>query len=183
MAIKTLLLIRHASYNGEAIDEAGRRQSLCTAERLRTYPVRVIHSSTMLRAVQTAEIIAAVFPGIPMRHSTLLCECIPSVPRNVSKEDRRAAREKMKEDRTRAIRAFARYFKPPSGQNRCEIVVCHGNIIRYMLARLLKLGAHGWQQFGTRHCGLTEIKIASTGDMEIVTYNDTGHLPLDLQSS
>src|SRR5262249_36187878 len=89
MAQRTLHLIRHGQYHradhpsdglGGSLTELGKMQAQLAAQRLSKLPIRVIHHSTLRRAAETAAIIAALRPTVPLRPSRLLWECIPCVP-------------------------------------------------------------------------------------------------------
>ncbi len=85
MSKTTILLIRHADvHNPEQIlygrlprfrlSEDGQRQAEMTAEALAAAPVAAIYTSPMLRARQTAKIIARHLPDVPVHVSKLLQE-------------------------------------------------------------------------------------------------------------
>lgn len=65
IAKRTLLLIRHGQYSpafekkAEQLSTLGKKQAKLIGLRLRDYKISRIISSTMLRAIQTAEIIKA----------------------------------------------------------------------------------------------------------------------------
>jgi hypothetical protein len=88
MANRLLYLARHGEYeaaqaaepeDGE-LTEIGRQQSKLLGNRLRGIPFSAVHHSPWTRAVQTAELVAEHLPGVPLRPSDLLQECIPAVP-------------------------------------------------------------------------------------------------------
>ncbi len=56
------------------LDEEGRRQAEASAAHLAGRDVRSIFSSPLLRALQTARLIAAQLPGVPPRRNRLLIE-------------------------------------------------------------------------------------------------------------
>ena len=85
--------------------------------------------------------------------------------------------------RNRADRAFTRYFRPPGRRDACDVLVCHGNVIRYLVCRSLKLDGFPWWSLGTFHCGITLIRITSEGETILDAYNDTGHLPAKLRTT
>lgn len=81
----TILLVRHADvHNPERlfygrlprfrISELGKRQAAFVAEYLRPVPITTFYSSPMLRARQTATILAEPHPGAPIRRASELVE-------------------------------------------------------------------------------------------------------------
>ena len=182
MATRTLLLVRHGEYSGESLTATGRRQAKLTARRLSGLFVTEIHSSTMRRAIETSEIIAHRFPGIPVRRAILLRECTPSIPHRFSKILRKLPRAAIRNDRIRADRAYRRYFRRARRKDCCDVIVCHGNLIRYFASRVLGLGIRGWGSMGTHNCGLSEIRITSSGEALLMSSNDTGHIPKRLRT-
>src|SRR5262245_34970710 len=89
MARRILHIVRHGQYahtttlpdepDGQ-LTEVGKQQAMLTAGRLSAASVSVIHHSTLQRATETAQIIAAQVPGAQLRPAAVLRECIPSVP-------------------------------------------------------------------------------------------------------
>jgi serine/threonine-protein phosphatase PGAM5 len=63
------------------------------------------------------------------------------------------------------------------------VIVAHGNVIRYLVGRAMKLDRFAWWTLGTFHCGVTLIRIKSDGEIILDSYNDVGHLPLSLRTS
>jgi serine/threonine-protein phosphatase PGAM5 len=79
--------------------------------------------------------------------------------------------------------AFSEYFIPsPDNQDRNDIIVCHGNVIRYFVTKVLKVDTMSWLQMTTGNCGLTVVHIRLDGSMQLVSFNDVGHLPPNLQT-
>src|ERR1041385_2394776 len=84
MGTRVLIFVRHGQYH---LDEThprhgkltplGVRQAKKVASRLVGYPVRVVHSSTMARAFETAALICRGLGTIPFRKTHLLREGIP----------------------------------------------------------------------------------------------------------
>mmetsp|Transcript_22679 Transcript_22679/g.51974 ORF Transcript_22679/g.51974 Transcript_22679/m.51974 type:complete len:87 (+) Transcript_22679:612-872(+) len=60
-----------------------------------------------------------------------------------------------------------------------EIIVCHGNMIRYFFCRLLQLPPEAWLRLTTFNCSLNYFVIRPTGSVSCRTMGDVGHLPYD----
>ena len=185
MGTRIIYLVRHGQTGkgdppdglGNGLTPLGRRQARRTALRLSGLPVHAIHYSTLRRAAETAHIIAEQFPGVPLRPSRLLWECIPGLPATVRKDYPDISRREAERDWQRTGRAFAKYFRPARGGDRHEIIVAHGNLIRYFALRALGATPGLWTQTDIRNCGLSEIHIESDGVTMLIALNDTGHIP------
>jgi serine/threonine-protein phosphatase PGAM5 len=183
MATRYLALVRHGQYERkggrptEHLTPLGVKQAQLTAQRLRSLPITAIHYSSLPRAVETAEIIAQAFPDVPFHKTRLLWECFPCLPSNLSEFAPKIPAEKLAEYRAQAESAFDRYFKRARGKDKYEILVCHGNIIRYFVCRVLQVPPEAWLNMDSDKCGISEVKIGSDGRMWLLSYNDIGHLP------
>jgi serine/threonine-protein phosphatase PGAM5 len=135
----------------------------------------------MKRAVQTAQIIAKEYRGLPLLRARLLRECVPSLSPALRKRHP-VPSEVMKRGKDQADRAYRRYFRRAAGRDRWELLVCHGNLIRYLVCRALALGSYAWCSLGSAHCGITVIRILTSGEIVLESYNDTGHLPARLRT-
>jgi serine/threonine-protein phosphatase PGAM5 len=185
MGTKTIYLVRHGQQRaeppartrfGNPLTAAGVRQARYTARRLAPCPVSAIFFSTLHRAAETAGIIAQAFPGVRARSSRGLWECIPCVP--ASRADDFAGLGQRQRDWgvRHAARAFERHFRP-ARRDSCEVIVCHGNLIRYLACRALGVEPEAWINMGSDNCGVTEIVVRADGATRLVSYNDVGHIP------
>lgn len=181
MGTRTLLFVRHGQYtteDGGRLTETGREQALHTArwlgKSLDPGSVDALWSSTLPRARETADILSSCLAGEKVRVTGVLREGMYSRIKGyeVPPEEREA-------DRKRADDAFARFFKT-SRTDRLEVVVCHGNLIRYLVCRAMNVPPLRWTRLNSNHCSLTRILVRGTGAIRIVTYNETGHLPKGL---
>jgi serine/threonine-protein phosphatase PGAM5 len=80
-------------------------------------------------------------------------------------------------------KAFRDYFIPsPDDKDRNDIIVCHGNIIRYFVTKVLKVDTMSWLQMSIGNCSLTIIRILPDGSMKLAAYSDMGHIPPNMQT-
>lgn len=182
MATKRILLVRHGAYEDGALTGLGRRQARYTARRLVDEPITAIHCSTLPRAVETAEIISESFPDLPLRRAHILRECIPSAPARLSDWLRQVPRDRIRQGSLSADRAYRRYIRPGRSRDQCELLVCHGNLIRYLVSRAVGMGRTAWHTLGTHNCGMSELKVVSRKRILLISYNDVGHIPFHLRS-
>jgi serine/threonine-protein phosphatase PGAM5 len=187
--IRTVYLIRHGDYDheddrdpdvGKALVPLGVAQARIVGARLRGMPVDFtsLHSSTMTRARQTALVIGEEFPDLELQTSRLIRECTPPTWRedimaDETEEDLLACAEQLEE-------AFPVFFAPSPDADRHDIVVCHGNVIRYFVTRVLKVDTLAWLGMSIGNCSLTVVKINADGSMKLLSYGDVGHLPPNL---
>lgn len=189
--VRTLYLIRHGYYDyedprdpdvGKALVPLGMVQARLVAERLRSLPVVLtsLHSSTMTRARQTAQIVQEDFPGLELQQTRLLRECTPITWREdiMAEEDPAdvAACEEQLEE------AFATFFTPSPEGDRHDVLVCHGNVIRYLVTRVLKVETAAWLGMSIGNCSLTTVRIHPDGSMKLLGFGDVGHIPPNLQT-
>ncbi|HEY9473468.1 MAG TPA: histidine phosphatase family protein [Mycobacteriales bacterium] len=198
MAKRTLYLVRHGQYrrnarrpSGESDGEltgTGHQQAALVGLRLRDIPVDVIHHSTLVRARQTAEVIAVEFPGVPLRPSGLLRECIPGMPEVIPEAFREffatASRNAIVDGSRQAAEALATLFRDDPGPvDRHEVVVTHGNLISHLAAQALGAPSGSWIRADIHHCGITEVCMGTRRGLTLVCHNDTGHLTQELRTN
>ena len=198
---RRLVLVRHGHYEREGdlgdsvwgLSALGRRQAARCGRRLvRQIPnyhgkFEGIYSSPWPRALQTAEIIAHELEIDKVRVKPYLHEVPPIVPADENgvsihpgmgvtpPEDRKAAVSQLE-------RVLARFLKSSRGDT-TYLVVCHGNLIRYLVAHTLGLPLESWMRMDICHASITEIRVFPNNICALVSYNDTGHQPPQLVSS
>jgi serine/threonine-protein phosphatase PGAM5 len=57
------------------------------------------------------------------------------------------------------------------GNDTYELVVCHGNVIRYFMCRALQLPPTGWLRLATYNCGLSHFQIRPSGSVSMLGQN------------
>ena len=187
--IRTVYLIRHGEYDsddesdptvGKALVPLGVAQARLVGARLRGMPVAFtsLHSSTMTRARQTAQVIGQEFPELKLQSSALISECTPptwrkDIMEGETPEDLEACTRQLEE-------AFPVYFAPSPDADRNDIVVCHGNVIRYFVTRALGVDTEAWLGMSIANCSLTVITVKADGSMKVLSYSDSGHVPPNL---
>jgi len=188
---RTLTLVRHGAYDhedpadpevGMALVPLGVAQARLTANRLALLPapVTALVTSPMTRARETARVIGEAFGDVAIQENRLLRECVPPTVR----EDVMAhwPEEHVTACREQFERAFAELFVPAPGEDLHEILVCHGNVIRYLVTRVLGMDPERYLDLGLAHCSLTVVRVTPDGSMKLLAFGDAGHLPPNLQS-
>lgn len=189
--IHYLYLVRHGEYAHDHEDQdervnnglvpLGHEQAKLVGERLAELPVKFdrLISSQLLRAKQTADDIGAILHMTPVRDS-LLNECEPT-----SVDSSRMAEETPAElaacDSAR-VRAYRRYFVPTPDRDTYDLLVCHAHVIRWTLMRALGADTRHWSDQDAANASLTIIAVRPDSSIRLVTFNDTGHIPVAEQT-
>jgi serine/threonine-protein phosphatase PGAM5 len=192
---------------GLGITETGKIQAEFTGDRLKLLPITVIHYSTLRRASETAKIISRSLPNARMQASQLLWECIPYLPDDFItwykfnsgriNNDRvttplqmapwlglwspETPWEMIEKGFKQAQQAWIHFFRP-SREERHDVLVCHGNILRYFMVRALKAPLETWINSDINNCGISEFTVHPHGEVILVSYNDTGHMPAPIRT-
>jgi broad specificity phosphatase PhoE len=196
LASTLLYLVRHAEQaHGTASDDhdggisaLGKRQAHRLGRRLADVPFDVVRHSPSRRAAQTAQILADYLPGIPVHCSGLLRDCTPmpsagqasmvppryrpfldSVP--AAEHDPSAAH---------LIAAVAQ-LATAGADDRIELLVTHNFVIGWFVRHALDAPAWRWMGLNQFNCALTIIEIQPDLPPMLISFNDIGHLPLDLR--
>ena len=210
MATRHLYLVRHGQREpgpgnddlGPNLTVLGWKQAHQAARRLAALKIDVIHTSSLRRTMETAQILAVEQSNIPIRPSRLLWECIPAMPDFALQwftehPDLGTGRlpenmrpwlgvwsemenvEQLQTDFEQARQAWEKYFIPAKGKDRYDIIVSHGNLIRYFVMRALQVPPENWVNTDIYNCSICEITIETNGRPILVSHNDSGHLHSD----
>ena len=185
MAKKIIILVRHGQFHKatdkqlECLTTLGRKQAQYAGKRLREIKISKIIHSTMPRAVETATIIKKVL-GFKKSFTACesLCECVPGFPKKLRKKHGFTDAKKIKKDIAQAEQAYKKYFSKPR-KNSVEVLVCHGNVIRYLVSRVLEVDPLIWRKLDIQQCGISvvELRSAGTNPKVVLSHNDVGHIP------
>jgi serine/threonine-protein phosphatase PGAM5 len=189
-ALRTIVLVRHGVYDeddardpevGKALIPLGREQARLTGERLAAWPqhIDVLRASTMTRARETAEIIGKELKMAPVPDRDLR-ECEP--PAYAHQDSTRPSEAEKDACGARIDADFARYFRPSPDRDSTEVLVCHGNVIRWLTCRALKADPKLWLGMSLANCSLTVIQVRPDGTCKITAVGDRGHIPVEEQT-
>jgi len=206
-AKRTIILVRHGQYNIKAdqdseryLTDLGKEQADITGKRISELvkhlktkttkdengnptPLTVnFVKSTMTRATQTANIILEHFPEVTEHQSCdLIREGAPCPPDPPFPEwDPSPADFFIEGSRIEA--AFRKYIHRASADQEndsVDVLVCHGNVIRYFVCRGLQFPAEAWLRFGVHNGSITVMTINKKGDVILTALGESGHLPVD----
>ena len=159
----------------------GREQARLIGDRLAKLPVRMtsLVSSDYRRARETADIMGRLLGLTPGRDS-LLHECTPPSER-ASIMDNYSAGEIAGCEANLAA-AWAKVMRPSPGTDAHDVLVCHGNVIRWLVSRSLGVVTRLWASMEIANASLTVISVRADSTTRLVMFNDVGHLPVDRQT-
>jgi len=189
---RTIYLIRHGEYDqadtsdsdvGKKLTPLGIAQARLLSARLKAMPFEftLLMSSTMTRARETAMVINEDFPKLKFQQSTLIRECTPPTWRKDIMEETDSL--EWIDCKANLEKAFKEYFIPsPDERDRDDIIVCHGNVIRYFVTKVLKADPMSWLQMSIANCSLTIIRVLPDGTMKLDTFSDYGHIPENMRT-
>jgi serine/threonine-protein phosphatase PGAM5 len=167
-----LYLIRHGWYDasdprdarvGKALDSLGRAQARLTGQRLAGLPktMNTLVSSTFTRAMETADLIGESLRMPTVRDSDI-SECSPPSYRpDYVRADNQAERDSCQ---AALERAWTRYVRPAGGRDdRYDVLVCHGNVIRWFVTKSLGLATTRWPDYDIGNCSISVIVVRPRG--------------------
>ena len=133
----------------------------------------------LLRAVQTGQIVAGVLK-MPLDQDSLLNECTPPS----SRPDIMATLRPGEADSSQAQldRAWFQYFDVSPNGDAHDVLVCHGNVIRWFVCRALGEDTKQWGSMEIGNCSITIITIKPDGTARLVIYDDVSHIPVAKQT-
>lgn len=189
--VRTLYLVRHGAYDeadprdeavGRGLVPIGVAQAKALAARLRALPFGFdeIYASPLTRARETAAVIAADLDGAAVEILADLAECTPPTRRRDIMDRERP--EDLAACTAQLERLAARLLTPSAHGDRHELVVCHGNVTRWLVTRALGVDPAAWLGMSIGHASLTVIRIDAEGDPRLLAVGDVGHLPHNLQT-
>ncbi len=190
-ATRTIVLVRHGHYApdpnvdpklGPGLTELGIAQARLVAARLAALPggFDVLWASPLTRAQETAKVIVADFDGAAIVNLPELEECTPPTRRKEITVTMKP--EELGACARQLDRLFAEHFKPAAGTPKQELMVCHGNVIRYLITKALGVDTEAWLEMSVGHVSMTTIRIEADGSMKLIAAGDIGHVPPNLRT-
>jgi broad specificity phosphatase PhoE len=196
IACRRIIMLRHGHYDRTPGDNdttwglspLGRRQAVRLGKRLSQIVASSgarfdgLYASPWPRAAQTAQISAHELDMGTVKIKQYLHEVVPVVdparvdfgPLPIGLE--RTPPEERELAHLQIEKARERFFKPPR-RSSLVLLFTHGNLIRFMVARALRLPYEAWAMMDIAHSGITEIRIYASGFEALISFNETGHLP------
>lgn len=188
-AARVIVLVRHGSYVqdvaadpqlGPGLSPLGVAQAHLAGARLAGLGLHfdALYVSPLQRARDTAAVMAGAFPGRAFQVEKDLAECLPPTRRSEVTQGIQPA--ELAACQTRLDRLFARHFRPASGSEQAELLVCHGSVIRYLVTRALGVDTRAWLEMSVRHASITQIRVEADGRFKVISVGDDGFMPASL---
>jgi len=181
--MRVIYLVRHGEYDyrdsrpetlGQGLTERGRLQAEATGSWLsrNTGDIEAVLSSDYVRASQTADLIADAYGAVERAYDPLLRECADIYVAEGNHHLQSAAL------------AFERVLGSTARERRSLVVVCHANLIRYMLARVERWPKRKWQSQLIPPCSISTVR-SGTGTVlpKANPVASVRHLPPSLRDS
>jgi probable phosphoglycerate mutase len=194
LRVRHLHLVRHAEPTDDrsALTDRGTRQATLLGNSLAEVPFALVQHGPLPRAAETARVVAAHLPGVPVREHAAAGDYVPYVPGPgevepayaevvaASLADVTAAEARVGADL--AAQAVDLLSGPVDGDERHELVVTHAFTIGWLVRHAL--GAPAWRWWGlySGHTGRTVIRYAPDRPATLVVVNDLSHLPAELRT-
>jgi len=184
---RTIYLVRHGYYDwdndddpdvGKGLVALGRQQARLIAARLDALPITFtsLQASAMTRARQTAQIMAPHFPELELQIHRDIRECTMTTRRQDIMDDLEPG--EAAECEAQLEQAWRRLFVPATGEaDEHDIVVCHGNVVRWFVTRALDVDPTAWLGMSVANTSLTTIQVRADGSFKVLGVGDSGHVP------
>lgn len=188
-----IYLVRHGEHQDAEhglsdgpLSPRGQRQAEAIADRLSSLPLNAVWHSPLLRATETARAIAERLPAVTPEPSALLFDCVPTGPSPetpsayepffgaITEAEIEAGRAQMDD-------ATATFLERKSGEVH-EVLITHNFVIAWFVREVLGAPEWRWMTLNQANCGLTVIAQKKGRPWSLLTHNDLGHLPVELQT-
>lgn len=184
-----LYVIRHgeASPHEGPLSEVGQEQARLTRQRLRDVPLAAIWHGPLPRAAQTAAIIAAGFPRVPLAASDLAGDYVPSdpdlavLPPAYAQFVANFTPAERAQGAAVAASAIEQFTRPGDGDDTHELLVTHNFLIGCLVSHALDAPSWRWLGLNQMNCALTVLAYEAAMPPRLITFNDAGHLPPELR--
>ena len=181
-----LYLVRHgeASPHDGPLSPAGQEQARLTGRRLKDVPFSAVYHGPLPRAAQTAELIAASLPGVPVEASDLAGDYLPSVPEPDDLPPSFAAflagfsPAERADGPKLAAAALGLFTRPGDGTgDDYELVVTHNLLIGWLVSQAMSAPPWRWLGLNQMNCAVTVLARPPGLPPSLIIFNDAAHLP------
>jgi serine/threonine-protein phosphatase PGAM5 len=180
-----LYLARH----GNAVDEgdlsaAGREQARLLGQRMAGVPLTALHHGPLPRAAQTAALVSACLPGVPVFSSEVVGDYFPPVPDVLPKpyaEFLADVTPQEFETGARLAAAAIEQHATATEQESHELIVTHSFLVAWFVRHALDAPEARWVGLNAANCALTVIRYRADRPPALITFNDMTHLPESLR--
>ena len=189
-----LYLVRHAEQESTpdedptvGVSERGRDQAQRLGRRLAHVPFAGVHHSPLLRAEQTATVIATeLAPGTPLGASEFLIDRTPVPEPGQENEYSAAARGWLagvptaeRDPGGREISAALAHFATGAEDGTHHLLITHAFVVGWFVRAALGAPVAAWLGLSPANAGLTVLRCRPEHPeqpIQLIGYNDVGHL-------
>ncbi len=167
--------------SGNGLNALGREQAHLVGERLASLgvPISAFVTSDFTRARETAEEIGRVL-GITAVEDSLIHECTPTTSRPEYSLHHTPEENAQCDACLQA--AWDKYARPSPDVNAYDVLVCHGNVIRWFATKALGMEITRWYAMDIANASLTVIAIRDDGSTRLAVFSDAAHIPVEKQT-
>merc|ERR1712106_281646 len=205
-ANRIIVMVRHGQYNlngvtdnERTLTELGRLQAEETGKRLALLYKKYIEKtdqngdptasanvhvtkSSMTRATETADIILTQLPQIEHGACDLIREGAPCMP-DPPVEHWSPDPYEFFQEGSRIEAGYRKHFHRADSKQEhtsVDILVCHGNVIRYCVCRALQLDPAAWLRMSVHNGSITVLVIKASGRVSLLELGSAGHFSPDM---
>jgi len=171
-----IFLIRHGETDFDineslVLTEKGLDQAKKLAKRLLGLEINILYHSDLKRAIQTTEEIKKIRPSLKTVETKDLQEIYRKIIGGPSKEN--SGPNRFNEDSQRAEKAWKKLIEI---EHKNIAVVCHGNLIRFFIAKALNADPRNFYNLEISHTSISALFLDKDSNLKILNVNDTSHL-------
>jgi serine/threonine-protein phosphatase PGAM5 len=184
MSLRTLYFVRNAHYTRDmghphgSLTPTGQHQANLTAQRIAEYQCTAVICSTYRQMIETARSLA-IPNGLPIQESHLLRQ-YDSFALEDGTLSRKQFMTALESQKTQLSQVAQTFIMPAGDTQDTQLIVCHGNIIRDLICTALGINPANWSNRTLRHCSVSILTLDNEKRANLVTFDDTSHLPTSL---
>ncbi|MGZ0711203.1 histidine phosphatase family protein (plasmid) [Coraliomargarita sp. W4R53] len=188
-----IYLVRHGEHQDAEyglvdgpLSPRGRRQAEALADRLSGVPFDNVWHSPLERASETARAVAERMPSVAPKPSALLFDCVPTgmtdeTPPAFEPFFGSITEAEIDAGRAQMADAVSEFQVRKSGEVH-DLLITHNFVIAWFVREVLQAPDWRWMTLNQAHCGLTVIAQKQGRPWTLLSHNDLGHLPKEIQT-
>lgn len=188
-----IYLVRHGEHQDAEhgltdgpLSPRGRRQAALLADRLSGVPFDAVWHSPLMRAAETASVVAERMPALSPQPSALLFDCFPTgmtedTPAGYEPFFGAVTEAEVEAGRAQMGDAVAEYLVRKSGEVH-ELLITHNFVIAWFVREVLQAPEWRWMTLNQANCGLTVLSQKQGRPWTLLSHNDLEHLPFELRT-
>ena len=164
----------------------GRRQAALLSDRLSGVPFDAVWHSPLMRAAETANVVAERMPSLAPQPSSLLFDCVPTgitedTPAGYEPFFGAVTEAEIEAGRAQMGDAVAEFLVRKSGEVH-ELLITHNFVIAWFVREVLQAPEWRWMTLNQANCGLTVLAQKQGRPWTLLSHNDLAHLPFELRT-